>query len=64
MAEKEHLVVLPAGERSYALIRSFWESFFQNRGPGLSRIVYDGFDTYEDYVKYGDAFTLIPQRPQ
>lgn len=47
-----------------SLIRGFYESFFTkiDLKQQLRHLVLDGYDTYEDYVKYGDA--LVPVSPQ
>jgi len=37
-----------------------WTEFFNRAFPSLEKTLkewmYDGFDSYEDYVKYGDMF--------
>lgn len=51
-------------ERSHALIEDFFESFFRrfDLKTELKRTVLDGFDTVEDYEKYGDMFIPVDRR--
>jgi len=46
--------------------KKFFEEFFNqfDLKKELLRYVYDGFETYQDYAKYGDAFVQIDRSQQ
>ena len=52
-------------ERSHALIEDFYRKFFDSLDLNrlLREAALDGFETYEDYEKYGDMFTPVVRRP-